>query len=131
MTAIYRTTGTLTGTILSENVEAAQKYLTSDDMTQYVNAPLRDAVARVEWSLHADGTTYHVECVAHRELTADELKELADWTSGQNSDGLGEGFEQQDFAWDDEGSDDDDDYDSGCMISFDWTSNDSTYERIA
>ena len=33
-----------------------------------------------------------------RELTEQELEKLSDWISGQNSDGLGEGFEQQDFA---------------------------------
>jgi hypothetical protein len=130
MTAIYRTKGVLTGTIESENVAAAQDYLTNDDMTQYLDQPLRDAVALVRWNLNSDGHTYYVEAICHRELNDDELKELAEWTSGQNSDGLGEGFEQQDFAWVDDSYDDDDEYESGSMVSFDWKTNDSTYERV-
>lgn len=131
MTAIYRTEGVLTGTIERENLAEAQAYLTEDDMTQFLDEPLKSAVALIRWNLNSDGNSYYVEAICHRELDDAELKQLADWTSGQNSDGLGEGFEQQDFAWDRGDSYDDDEYDEdGSMISFDWQTNDSTFERV-
>ena len=131
--AIYESTGKLTGTIERENLEAAQDYLTQDDMTQYVDGSIRGAVESVEWRLGFDGSSYSVRAVTNRELTDDELRVLAEWTSGQNSDGLGESFEQQDFAWV-EGPDPDEDedyYEDGHMVSFDWKTNKSTFTRVA
>lgn len=95
---IYETKGTLTGTIEPENVSRAQAYLTDDDMTQYLDDELKGIVLFQQWQLDADGHHYKVIAVTSRELTEDELKLLASNTSGQNSDGLGESFEQQDFA---------------------------------
>ena len=96
---IYKTTGKLTDTIPAEDVSKAQDYLTRDDMTQYVDEDLKGTVERVQWRLDGNGRDYEVEVFALRELTDDESKRLSEWISGQNSDGLGEGFEQQDFAW--------------------------------
>lgn len=156
---IYETKGTLTGTIAPENVSRAQEYLTEDDMTQYLDDELKGVVLFQQWQLGADGHHYTVIAVTSRELAEDELKLLADNTSGQNSDGLGESFEQQDFAeTHDEGEEDCDDCEgggyiisdeglsAGCercdgqgfferenygMISFDWQTNDSTYTLVS
>jgi NAD-dependent SIR2 family protein deacetylase len=153
---IYRSTGTLTGTIYHSNVEEARNYLRQDDMTQFLDPPLAGVVERIEWSLEYNGHDYYVEAVTKRALKKNELKELAMWTSGQNSDGLGEGFEQQAFA-EKHGSGEEvsctvcygtgyccDDHDDECtecgglgyydddggMISFDWKSNNSTFNRV-
>jgi hypothetical protein len=134
MTAIYRTTGTLTGTIEADNVGLAQDYLRQDNMAQYLDEPLRSAVVRLEWNLHNDGHNYHVEAICNRELTEDELSDLSDEVSGQNSDGLGEGFEQQDFAeitTEDANYFDDDETDAEySMISFDWKTNKLPWTRV-
>jgi hypothetical protein len=133
---IYHTSGTLTDYIESENVELAQAYLREYDMTQFLDDSIKDAVERVQWTLEGDGHEWYVEAVAKRELTKDELRVLAEWVSGQNSDGLGEGFEQQAFAWlEDESPTDNvwsDDYTEGegHMCSFDWETNDCAFTRI-
>lgn len=134
---IYQTTGTLTDTILEENVEAAQAFLTDDDMTQYIHPDaLQEAVDKIEWKLHDDGHTYHITAVTNRTLGPTELGELGSWVSGQNSDGLGESFEQQDFAWYDEECGECGDNGWGCecglghMISFDWKTNQSTFIAV-
>lgn len=146
MTAIYETRGQLTnGGIEPENVAKAQAYLTNDhngkplNMQQYLD-PSLEAVILLRWFLDGNGLDYRVEAICSRELNDDELKALASEISGQNSDGLGEGFEQQDFAWNEEGHDCDSDCDEcdgygcedgGVMVSFDWKTNDSTLTRIA
>lgn len=132
----YVHTGTLTGTIPAEKVGLAQDYLARDDMTKYFtmwNKDLKDVVLYIRWNLSANGHDYTVEAITTRVLDEAELTVLNDWVSGQNSDGLGEGFEQQPFAeireeggsswsWDDGDEDEDDVY--GGMISFDWKTND-------
>lgn len=129
---IYRTTGTLTGYIEPENVSAAQAYLQNDDMTQYLEGL---PVERIQWYLDSDGHNYYVEAITSRLLRPSELENLSSWVSGQNSDGLGEGFEQQDFAeerYDVEYEDDEDEYDTDGyrMISFDWETNNSVLRQI-
>ena len=130
---IYKTTGQLTGHIAPENVSKAQAYLTQDDMTQYIDEALKGTVERVQWRLDANGHDYEVEVFALRELTDDESAKLSEWISGQNSDGLGEGFEQQPWAW--EGEEDgpyysvDEEEDGGHMVSFDWQKNESALKR--
>ena len=79
------------------DTEEAQNYLSSDDMTQYVPEDLKDVITKAEWVLD-DDMTGHVDIETTRALTAKEQTDLSDWVEGQNSDGLGEGFEQQDFA---------------------------------
>jgi len=142
---VYRTSGKLTGAIERDNLEAAQRYLREDskgapiNMQQYLDPPLAGVVELLEWSLEGDGRSYTVTAFASRELDEAELKQLASEVSGQNSDGLGEGFEQQDFAWDDAGDcgdckDCEEGYscgmDEGRMISFDWQTNNSRFERL-
>lgn len=139
----YRTTGTLTGTIEPENVAQAMAYLVQDDMTQYLLDPtwgeqeLIGVVEHVRWQLNPDGHTWYVEALTTRELTEGENRALAQWVSGQNSDGLGEGFEQQDFAWNKcegcEACDENpwDDCGEGVMTSFDWQTNELSWERVS
>jgi hypothetical protein len=156
---IYRISGTLTGIIEPENVAEAQAYLTDDDMTQYLDDSIAKRIEHVEWKLEADGHAWSVTAFATRRLSEDEQRVLSEWVSGQNSDGLGEGFEQQDFAWDeDEETEcyecrgtgsiicDDDGYElsedcdmcggsgthesDGRMISFDWKTNPHIVERV-
>lgn len=144
MTAIYVTKGQLTnGGISADRVADAQAYLTHDyngdprNMQQYLDAPLREAVVLLRWRLESNGLDWSVEAICNRELTDAELKQLGDEVSGQNSDGLGEGFEQQPFA---EGEREDDGYyddndewveeDDFVMVSFDWQTNDHVFTRI-
>lgn len=134
MTIKYKTGGKLTnGGIARANYDLAQAYLTHDDMTQYVDSELKDVVLKVAWSLADGGDGWRVDVETSRELSADESKKLSEWISGQNSDGLGEGFEQQDFAWNSSGYRDYADIDEsedGEMVSFDWRSNDCALERV-
>lgn len=128
---IYRSTGQLVDAIEPENVAVANEYLQSDPMAQYLEGSLAEKVESIEWRLEENGLDYVVTAFALRALTKAELKELADWTSGQNSDGLGEGFEQQDWAWvggtyNSYG----DEVESGHMASFDWETNDSAFTRV-
>ena len=87
----------------------------------------------VAWRLGSpEGGSIEVE--SPEELDAETLSKISMWISGQNSDGLGEGFEQQDFAIIDDGDDwswdDDEDYDPYDPfldtegVSFDWQDND-------
>jgi len=83
--------------------EAAQSYLTEDDMTQYlldddrIPQSGRDKVKSVTWDLK-DNDSGTIWVITTAELTEEESAAISDWISGQNSDGLGEGFEQQSFA---------------------------------
>lgn len=134
---IYRTYFKLTACVT--DVLAAQDYLTEDDMTEYLKndsripEDIRNAVENIEWHLK-DEDSGHIELTTNRALSATEIKPISDWVSGQNSDGLGEGFEQQSFAcYEDEGLDgyDGDDWDNETiMASFDWQSNEHIFEFI-
>lgn len=79
------------------DLEAAQNYLSDDDMTKYVPDELVNVVQKAEWVLD-DESSGHINIETTRELGVEEQKILSDWIEGQNSDGLGEGFEQQEFA---------------------------------
>ena len=96
---IYKTKGVLTGTIVPENVATADAYLREHDMTQFLDVSIAKPIEHIEWKLEADGHNWNVTAFTKRELNDDELRVLREWVSGQNSDGLGESFEQQDFAW--------------------------------
>lgn len=99
-TFIYETTFRLEYPVNDE--EAASEYLLEDDMITYLWSDDRynitkDMVTKVEWLLEDDQSGI-IRVYAKRELTDEELDQISKWISGQNSDGLGEGFEQQDFA---------------------------------
>ena len=113
---IYTTSGTLTNPV--NDLGLAQQYLSESDMTQYIDDRLTGVVLDIRWEL-TSVASWKVTVVAQRELTDDEEAAISSWISGQNSDGLGEGFEQQAFAEED---DEDDEY-SVVMSSFDWQTN--------
>lgn len=126
MTFIYRTTFNLTEAVI--NFRRAYEYLLEDDMTKYLLGDERGCkkVICVQWILETESSGI-IEVKTSEELTEKEKANISSWISGQNSDGLGEGFEQQDFAnyYIGEEEDYDSYYDEDwVMASFDWETND-------
>ena len=113
---IYRTTFKLLAPVT--DVEKANKYLHEDDMTQFIDSDLEDFVIHIEWNLTNTMQGY-VEVQTSDIVSIDILERISEWIKGQNSDGLGESFEQQDFAL--HYHEDTDDYSNAC---FDWYTND-------
>lgn len=132
---IYRTNFTLLACV--QNFKAAHKYLTEDDMTKYLLNDDRgcDKVVYVRWEL-VDECSGYIEVVTTEPLTEEESANISSWISGQCSDGLGEGFEQQDWACyidednEDEYWDDEDYCDNYVMASFDWQTNDYKLQEV-
>lgn len=118
MTVTYRTAGELTMPV--KDLAAANAYLNEpmEEYVKYCDEALVGVVHTIRWSL-IDEASWQVEVVTNRRLYDTERARLSEWISGQNSDGLGEGFEQQPFA-EHEGDDEDDDW---SMSSFDWQTN--------
>ena len=122
MTNTYTASGVLTNPV--NNLHAARIYLRSEDiggMTQFAQGDDRcpaDAIHDVSWDLLDEGS-WKVTVITNRLLTDEESASVSDWISGQNSDGLGEGFEQQPFAEEETGED----YEDITMSSFDWMTN--------
>lgn len=98
---IYRTYFKLTACV--KDLSDAQAYLTADDMTKYLKddnriaEDIRNAVEKIEWRLKDESSGY-VELLTNKALSATELKSISNFVSGQTSDGLGPGFEEQDFS---------------------------------
>ena len=129
----YRTDFYLDNDVL--DINSANEYLKDNEMLWFFDGEFKDDLEKIEWNLINTHKGY-VSVVAKRKLTDSELKELSKYISGQNSDGLCEGFEQQEFACYDAGLYDDfgryqpdlqweDDYEEEyIMCSFDWQTND-------
>lgn len=117
MTVTYRATGWLEVPV--SDLTAAREYL-NEPMETYLDPPLISVVHTIRWDLKNEAEWF-VDVVTNRRLTDEESAAVSEWISGQNSDGLGEGFEQQDFAehFDEDSDHDDDD----TMSSFDWRIN--------
>lgn len=67
------------------------------DMAEYLPEELGGKIASVVWSvdeLHGN-LVGKIDCTVTGELTEAEIECLKEWIIGQNSDGLGEGFEQR------------------------------------
>ncbi len=83
------------------NLEEAQSYLSSDDMTTYliddVEDRLKSVITKIEWIQDTDISGY-VELQTNDYLNEEDLDWVRDWVDGQNSDGLGSGYSEQDFA---------------------------------
>lgn len=144
----YITKFTLTNLVL--DLESANDYLTEDDMVDYfdeykeigITEDLVKKVISINWELQTRDSG-KITVKTNALLTDEESKAVSKWISEQNSDGLGEGFEQQDFAdydvnrYDYDGNeiniwDLDDDYEEyWVMASFDWQTNDYELELQA
>lgn len=84
-----------------EIANALEKYTANDenDMVTYYNKDdgVSEKLTSAVWSveLHGDRLFGRIDCSLKEALTAEETETLRDWLTGQCSDGLGEGFEQQ------------------------------------
>lgn len=84
-----------------EIADALKKYTANDenDMAAYYNEDdgVSEKLTSAVWSveLHGDRLFGRIDCSLKEALTAEEKEALWDWLTGQCSDGLGEGFEQQ------------------------------------
>ena len=127
----YETEFNLTNHV-NDFVEAS-KFLHEDDTTKYLDegAEYAGKIADIRWDLETVDSG-KIRVFATKRLSEKALKQLSDWIKGQCSDGLGESFEQQDFAveYDEDDEDDEDDeymYNPegySYMSSFDYRSND-------
>ena len=84
-----------------EIANALKKYTANDenDMATYYNKDdgVSEKMTSAVWSveMHGDRLFGRIDCSLKEALTAEETEALRDWVTGQCSDGLGEGFEQQ------------------------------------
>lgn len=84
-----------------EIADALKRYTANDenDMAAYYNKDdgVSEKLTSAVWSveLHGDKLFGRIDCSLKEALTAEETEALRDWLTGQCSDGLGEGFEQQ------------------------------------
>lgn len=140
---IYRTYFKLTAYVL--DLDEANRFLQEDDMTGYLKhdsripKTLQESIDKIEWHL-TDEESGNIELISDKELSSDELNIISNWVIGQCSDGLGESFEQQDFACYEVDEDGDVldrrrawDYDGETeevMASFDYKKNSYTFEFI-
>ena len=81
--------------------DALREYTANDenDMATYYNKDdgVSEKLTSAVWSveMHGDRLFGRIDCSLKEALTAEETEALRDWLTGQCSDGLGEGFEQQ------------------------------------
>lgn len=81
--------------------DALKEYTANDenDMTAYYNEDdgVKKKLTSAVWSveLHGGRLFGRIDCSLKEPLTAEETENLREWITGQCSDGLGEGFEQQ------------------------------------
>lgn len=109
------------------DLEAAQNYLTEDDMTKYLKEDTRipesarDKVVHIEWKLQVEDHGV-VEVITNDVLTDKENNKIVHFIDGQ-ADGLLEGMEQQDFAcydindpYNERKFPEDDDFEEECIV---------------
>ena len=84
-----------------EITDALKEYTADDenDMAAYYNEDdgVSEKLTSAVWSveMYGDRLFGRIDCSLKEALTAEETEALRDWLTGQCSDGLGEGFEQQ------------------------------------
>ena len=92
--------------VLTENADAieeaiAREQATEINMADYVSdhADIKGKLVFAEWGVEERrGMLYgKIDCYLTEALTPEETERLRDAISGQNSDGLGEGFEQREI----------------------------------
>lgn len=115
------------GGTLSEYKEAIEEkfedYLDGDDMAKYFdsddNAEVAAKLQSMDWSFVDINYELFgkVAVTLSGDISEEGIKDLKDYITGQNSDGLGEGFEQQDIAINDD----------SFMELHMWTSDNSAY----
>lgn len=95
--------------VLTENADAieeaiAREQATEINMAEYVSdhADIKGKLVFAEWGVEErHGMLYgKIDCYLTEELTPEETERLRDAITGQNSDGLGEGFEQREIPID-------------------------------
>lgn len=82
------------------NIEDANDYLQEEDMTKFLKSDLpliADGILHIQWEMTGSNKGV-VVLTTSKKLTDKELSDISEWIKGQNSDGIGEGFEQQHFA---------------------------------
>ena len=86
----------------ADEISDALKYYTANDendMAAYYNEDdgVSEKLTSAVWSVEMHGNRLfgRIDCSLKEALTAEETEALRDWLTGQCSDGLGEGFEQQ------------------------------------
>ena len=81
--------------------EGFEKYHQNQNMAEYFyrDDDLKSRITSIKWDFEeVDGCLYGVVDVAmHGDLDEREIDLIKDYIIGQNADGLGEGFEQQDI----------------------------------
>lgn len=81
--------------------------LDGKNMADYynVNSVIKEKLVSMDWGIcEINDTPYgYVDVVLNAPLNDSEVDELKEWISGQNADGLGEGFEQREIETDDGG----------------------------
>ena len=94
------------GAILTENIDKIEDAIRSEQarelkMGEYISdhADIKGKVLFAEWSVEEHyGALYgKIDCYLSEELSPEETERLKDAITGQNSDGLGEGFEQREI----------------------------------
>ena len=119
------------------DLHAAKEWLKFDDMTPYLIRWLtscnRESTANkiiyIEWELKSSDYGI-IELGTRHALSQKELDIISDWVSGQNSDGLGETFEQMDFAEEEDINEYGEPTDYVLRSSFDWETNDYRFKLL-
>ena len=94
------------GSMLTENIDKIEDAIRSEQarelkMGEYISdhADIKGKVLFAEWGVEEHyGALYgKIDCYLSEELSPEETERLKDAITGQNSDGLGEGFEQREI----------------------------------
>ena len=81
-----------------DDYELSKQYLEKENMLQYYTGIYKNRLKSIYWRLTTNNHGY-VEVIGDIQHIDDKLKrDLLDFIVGQNSDGLGEGFSEQDYV---------------------------------
>ena len=113
-----------------EDWEGAYHYLEEDDMLKYYDGPGKEKLKCIDWCLTSSWqySSGFILVDTYEELTEEESSAISRYIRGQNSDGLGEGFEQTFYYLSDYETDDDGNPVEK-MCCFDWYENEYKLHR--